>query len=159
MGGRGAAAAPNGQPGGGNARRGSETVDVLPAEPAPSPRLFAYVWPAIALGPVEALLVTLRGEGPDELAISSLSGIAGSVGERAELLAAEATRAAAAAGAGGVAGISANSGISTAPEARYEEVSRDLRAFLVAVALGVAAMALLAFTVRRELGSMQRWPR
>lgn len=110
-------------------------------------RLLAYVWPAIALDPEKLLQAVLAVS--DQLSIS-LPG------------ARPATPAAAAPGrppAGEVLGLSARSGVSNPAAAPSREVpSEGEAAFIVAALLCVAVMAMLAFTVRRELRAMYRWP-
>lgn len=128
---------------------GIEAGSLESAKVAPLRRLLAYVWPAIPLGPAWRLLATLQAgwEATASFAISDvpwlLSGLTG------------------VAGAGGVAGISEHSATSNPSPGDSTgggpwvldggEIS--LLAFLVSCA---ALIALLLFTVRRELRAMYR---
>jgi hypothetical protein len=138
-------------PGGpGATRPGTGARSVESAKVAPLRRLLAYVWPAIALGPAGKLLATLqaRWEAATSLlalnAIRFLSGLMGITG------------------AGGTAGLSKHSPITNlSPPADSTDLSLpggggiSLVIFIISSA---ALMGWLIFSVRRELGSMYRWP-
>lgn len=140
----------NGSGGHGVLRAGVGAGSVDPAQAAPLRVLFAYVWPAIALGPVGELLGMLpaRGEVALSLPVSDiprrlLSGLTG-VSEEAR-----------------VAGLSARSVSSDPPPGDSRGLpipSGSEISFLVAIIACTALMALLAFTIRREFRSMHRWP-
>ncbi len=131
---------------------GLEAGRVESAKAAPWRRLLAYVWPAIALGPAWELLATLQTqwEAATLLAISDISDVprllSGLMGDT---------------GAGGVAGVSGHSTSNPSPAKSTDNWIPDGSeisglVFLVSCA---ALVALLVFTVRRELrSSMSRWP-
>lgn len=130
-------------------RTGTEGVSVDPARAAPLRVFFAYVWPAIALGPAGQLLGALQAqwERVTQLSVADVSrllvGLTGVAGES------------------GVAGVSERSAGSdpspadarTLPVPSGGEIS--LLVFIIACA---ALAALLVFTLRREFRSMHRWP-
>jgi hypothetical protein len=131
------------------AHPGVEPGSVESAKVAPLPRLLAYVWPAIALGPAWNLLATLqaRWEAVTSLAISDvprlLSGLTGATG------------------AGGVAGISEHSATpnpspADSPGTDVWVPDGSAISHFVFIVLCAALIALLVFTVRRELRSMDR---
>jgi len=131
-------------------RLGIETGSVDPAKVAPLRRWVAYVWPAIALGPIGKFLMTLQAqwETATATALSTadfprlLLGLAGAAGPGS---------------AGNVAGNSERPEVSKPPpghstdawEADGSEVS-----LVVAIILCAGLIALLILTVRRELRSM-----
>jgi hypothetical protein len=128
---------------------GIEAGSVESAKVAPLQRLLAYVWPAIALGPAWNLLMTLQ---PPWEAVTSLE-----ISDVPRLLA----ELAKAIGAGGVAGISEHSATSNLSPADSTGIwvpdGGEISLFLFIV-LCAALVALVVFTVRRELRSMHRWP-
>jgi hypothetical protein len=136
----------------GATRPGIEAGHVESAKIAPLRRLLAYVWPAIALGSAGELLATLqtRWGVAALLAMSDISAV--------PRLLSGLTRAS---GTGGVAGVSEHSGTSNPSPANYidtwvlDNSGISILVFLISCA---ALVALLAFTVRRELrSSVTRW--
>lgn len=137
----------------GATRPGPEAGSVASAEVASLGRLFAYVWPALALGPAWKLLATLQTgwKAATPLAMPDvpqlLSGLTAGV-----------------TGAGGVAGISEHSvtpnpSPSDSTDAWVPGGSEiSLFVFIISCISCAALIALLAFTVSRELRSMHRWP-
>lgn len=134
----------------GATRPGAEAGSVESAKVASLRRLFAYVWPALALGPAWRLLATLQTgwEAATPLAMSDvprlLSGLTAGV-----------------TGAGGVAGISERS-VTPNPSpsdstGAWAPDGSEISLFVFIISCA-ALIALLAFTVSRELRSMRRWP-
>jgi len=127
-------------------RIGARSVEL--AKAAPLRRLLAYVWPAIALGPAGKLLAALqaRWEAATSLSVSNatrfLSGLTGT-------------------GVGGAAELSKRSAASNPSPADSTNISLpggggiSLVIFIISSA---ALMGWLIFSIRRELGSMYRWP-
>jgi hypothetical protein len=144
--GKGGSTSPGGP---GETRPGIGARSVESAKVAPLRRLLAYVWPAIALGPAGKLLAALqaRWEAATSLSVPNatrlLSGLTGITG------------------VGGAAGLSKRSAISSPSPADSTDISlpggggMSLVIFIVSSA---ALMGWLIFSVRRELGSMYRWP-
>lgn len=137
----------------GATRPGVEAGSVESAKVASLRRLFAYVWPALALGPGWRLLATLQTgwKAATPLAMFDvpplLSGLTAGV-----------------TGAGGVAGISEHS-VTPSPSpsdstgAWVPDGSEiPLFVFIISCISCAVLIALLAFTVSRELRSMHRWP-
>jgi len=127
-------------------RLGTEAGSVESAKVAPLRRFLAYIWPAIALGPTSQLVATLRARW--EAASSAVSDVPRGLSGLT-----------AATGAGGVAGISAHSATpsSAEPTATGTWVpDGSAISQLVFIVLGAALIALLVFTIRRELRSMAR---
>jgi hypothetical protein len=139
--------------GGGSQSRGAARPGIagsLESTKVASLRQFlAYVWPAIALGPAGKLWAMLQVRW-EAVSPRQLSGIPRLLSRLARIT-----------GAGGVAGLSKDSGITNpAPDdstgIRVPEGSAiSLIVLLVSCA---ALMALLVFTVTRELRSNYRWP-
>jgi hypothetical protein len=128
---------------------GIEAGSVESAKVASLRRLLAYVWPAVALGPAWQLLATLQARwgAAASLAISDaprlLSGL---------------TRIT---GAGGVAGISEHSATSNPlpadPTDTWVPDGSEISLFVFIVSCA-ALLALLVFTIRRELRPTYRGP-
>lgn len=125
-------------------RPGTGAGSVESARAAPLPRLLAYVWPAIALGPARTLFAELqaRWEAATSLQavdlIRLLSGITGVTDS------------------GGVAGLSDSASSNPSPADSTGTWATDGGAIslLVLIISCAALMALLVFAVRRELRSM-----
>jgi hypothetical protein len=136
--------------GNGPARVGSGSGSVGQTQVAAVPHWIAYVWPAFAArGAANLLASLLSGE---EAVTSTIGGVP------RLLLGFEDS------GAARVAGLSQQSGISNSPSTDSPGSSGlqisdgDALALFVFIASGAALMALLAFTLRRELRAMYRWP-
>jgi hypothetical protein len=145
-----------GDPGGyGAATPGGEAASLQSATVAPLPRLLAYVWPAIALGPVGELLASLqaRFEAASLLPVSvfDVSRVLGGLSAALEE-----------AGVGGAAALSNQSAVSDPPPADPKGIWVPDGAeisLLVLIASCAALMGLLAYAIRRELHSrMHRRP-
>jgi hypothetical protein len=133
----------------GATRLGIGAGSVESAKAAPPRRFFAYVWPAIALGPVGKQLAKLqaRWRAATSLPVADiarlLSGLTGVTG------------------LGSAVGFSEHSAISNPPRADSTDiwVPDGGEISLLALVISCAAlMALLVFTVGRELRSIYRWP-
>jgi hypothetical protein len=144
-----AASARNGVGKGSGSHGATTRPGIESAKAAPLGRLLAYVWPAIALGPAGKLLAMLqaRWEAATSFPVANvarlLSGLTG------------------AAGSGRAAGFSEHSAIpnpSPADSPGIWEPGGGEISLLVFIVLCAALMALLVFTVRRELRSIYRWP-
>jgi hypothetical protein len=141
------ASARNGVGNGSGSHGATTRPGIESAKAAPLRRLLAYVWPAIALGPVGKLLARLqaRWEAATSLSVADvarlLSGLTG------------------VAGSGGAAGFSEHSAIPnpSPPDSTGIWVPDNGEiSLLVLIVLCAALMALLVFTVGRELRSMYR---
>lgn len=134
----------------GATRPGIGARSVESAKAAPLRRLLAYVWPAIALGSAGKLLATLQAgwEAVTSLSVPDaarfLSGLTGITG------------------VSGVGGLSRRSAISNPSPADSTDIplpgDGGAISLLIFIISSAALMGLLAFSVRRELGSMYRWP-
>lgn len=142
----------------GAARTGREAGSLRSARVAPLRRLLAYVWPAIALSPAGKLLASLRARWDAAISprasradasrpLSGLSGPNVPVG---------------AAGTGSLTGLSDRSALSNPSSSGSRGIAVTVGP---AISLGVlilfftALLALLGFTIRRELhSSTYRWP-
>jgi hypothetical protein len=122
---------------------------------APLPRLLAYVWPAVALGPAGDLLASLQARF-EAVALLPLS-----VSDVSRVLAGL-SEAAGEAGLAGAAEVADRAAVSSPPPADSKGIWVPDGAeisLLVLIASCAALMALLAFTIRRELHSrMHRRP-
>ncbi len=138
----------------GTRRTGTDAASIDPVRAAPLRVFFAYVWPAIALGPVGKLVGALQAQWER---VTSLS-----VADVSRLL----VGLTGAAGGWNVAGLSERSASSdpspgnpspgdarTLPVPSGGEIS-----LLVFIIVCAALAALLVFTLRREFRSMHRWP-
>jgi hypothetical protein len=136
--------------GNGPAGVGSGSGSVGQTKVAAVPRWIAYVWPAFAArGAANLLASLLSGE---EAATSTIAGVPGL------LLGFEDS------GAARVAGLSKQSGISNSPSPGSPNSpglhisDGDALALFVFIVSSAALMALLAFTLRREVRAIYRWP-
>lgn len=128
---------------------GGEAASLQSATVASLPRLLAYVWPAVALGPVGDLLASLqaRFEAATLLPVSVsdvsrlLAGLSAAVGE---------------AGAGGASELVDHAAVSDPPPADSKGIwvpdGAEISLFVL-IASCAALMALLGFAIRRELHS------
>jgi hypothetical protein len=155
-----AASGPNGggrdSGGYGAAGSGGEAASLQTATVAPLPRLLAYVWPAVALGPAGDLLASLQARFEAAallpLSASDVSRVLVGLSEAAEE-----------GGLADAAALADRAAVSSPPPASDSkgiwvpdgaEIS-----LLVLIASCAALMTLLAFTIRRELHSrMHRRP-
>jgi hypothetical protein len=132
--------------------RGLEQGSIEPARVAPLPRLLAYVWPAIALGPAAEALAELEGPWRESMPLSlpalprALASLVGPIDEAA-----------------GVAGLAERSPTSSPPPDGSPALpfpNGDRASLLVLIVSGMALLALVLYAVRRELRAMhtRRWP-
>ncbi len=156
------ASAPSGVDGGSGSHSvtslGSGAGSLQTATIAPLPRLLAYVWPAIALGPAGNLLAALQARFdaalPLPVSVSDVSRLLSGLGGPNGVVGA--------AGTSSNVGLSSNSVISSSPSPNPRGTwvpDGATISLFVLIAACAALMALLAFAIRHELHSpMHRRP-